>query len=47
MSKGAKEGAAPRQGMESSGLGTSTENMAKERWLSSHTPVASRERPRS
>jgi len=41
------EGAAQRQGMEASGLGTSTVKMDKVRWFSSHTPVTSRERPRS
>jgi len=35
-SKGAEEGATPRQGMESSGLRTSTIKMDKERWLSTH-----------
>jgi len=45
--KGAEEGAAPRYVVESSGLGTSTVKMDKERWFSSHTLVTSRERPRS
>jgi len=42
-----EEGAAPRQGVEASGLGTSIVKMDKEMWFSSHTTVTSRERPRS
>jgi len=45
--RAAVEGATPKQGMEASGLGTSTMKMDKEMWFSSHTPVTSRERPRS
>jgi len=45
--RAAVEGAAQRQGVEASGLGTSTVKIDKERWFSSHTPVTSRERPNS
>jgi len=43
----AEEGATSRQGVEASGLGTSTVKMDKKRWFSSHTPVTNRERPKS
>ena len=41
------KGAAQRQGMEASCLGTSTVKIDKERWFLSHTPVTNRERPNS
>jgi len=44
----AEEGAAPRQGVESSGLSTSIVKINKERWFfKPHPLVTSRERPRS
>jgi len=41
------EGAAQGQGVESSGLDTSTIKIDKERWFLGHTPVIRREKPRS